>query len=408
MTDLATDEAPLSTVIDTEPGPSAAGGGTPSLTEPAEQQPPPKESVRDSLEAAFRADDSKKEEKKEAKGDEPKPEQKAETKPEKSAAPEKKDAKAEAEPKEAPKDDAKAAAEPAETKEAAPKEEAKPEEAKEFRGPPKRFLPDSHEVWRNVPRSVRRDIEVMEREHEEERQRFQEVSQRYDRIRDFDELARSNGRDLREILAQVHQFENLMRQNPIAALNMALMQVGPRKADGQPFSLYDIAQHIAQQGPEGYQRMVAQPAPQPQPQPARESEEMQAIRQELAELKVSRIEADVIEPFKAKHPRYDELQQDIAFFLKSGRIPQSLSLTERLAAAYDMAVRINPSSHAATPAASNDPGPGADRRADPEDFSGSKSIKSSPGSVTEDVSDMAKSGESTRDSLLAEMRRLRR
>lgn len=390
------DFSSLSTVIDTEAGPSAAGGGSPT---PAEINPEPAKepaSLREDLEAVFK--DEKKDAAKE-------PEPKAEPKPD--PTPKKEEAEQKAEPKqeEPAKDDAKTAADPAEAKEGASAKEAKPEEGKEFRGPPKRFLPDSHEVWRNVPRSVRRDIETMEREHQAETERFTEVSQRYDRVRDFDELAQRNGRDLRESLAQVHQFENLMRENPVAALNMALLQVGPRKPDGQPFSLYEVAQHIAQQGPEGYQRMVAQPAQQQgQRQPDPQVEQLQT---EIASMKAAQLARDIIEPFKAKNPRYEELQDDIAFFLKSGKIPQTLSHQDRLAAAYDMAVRINPASHA-TPA-NPDPGPGTqERRADPEDFSGSKSIKSSPGSVTEEVEDQAKSGESTRDSILKEMRRLNR
>jgi hypothetical protein len=53
--------------------------------------------------------------------------------------------------------------------------------------------------------------------------------------------------------------------------------------------------------------------------------------------------ADIIAPFEAEHPRFEELKDDVAFFLQSGRIPQSLSPVDRLAAAYDMAERINPS-----------------------------------------------------------------
>ena len=38
----------------------------------------------------------------------------------------------------------------------------------------------------------------------------------------------------------------------------------------------------------------------------------------------------------------DELQEDIAFFLNSGKVPKSMEREERLAAAYVMAVRQNP------------------------------------------------------------------
>ena len=70
-----------------------------------------------------------------------------------------------------------------------------------------------------------------------------------------------------------------------------------------------------------------------------------------------------------------------------------------------MAVRINPASTVTRDRPSEEAEP--DRRAG-DDFSGSKSIKSSPGSVTEKVEDQAKGGESVRDSILKEMRRLNR
>src|SRR3546814_12823543 len=96
-----------------------------------------------------------------------------------------------------------------------------------------------------------------------------EALERYESVRDFDELARQNGRDLRQSLMQVNELENLLKSNPIAGLNKVLMQAGPHKADGQPVSLMEVAQFIVQKGPQGYQQMMAQ-AQQPQQQQAQE------------------------------------------------------------------------------------------------------------------------------------------
>lgn len=390
--------APVSTMIDTEVGPSASGGGVPTPADLGADTSKPA-SAREDLEAVFKEANAKPE----ATDDKPKPEPELKTKEEDP----KPDTKATPAPKEeVPKDDAKADPAPKDGQ-AAPAKEAQPEETKDFRGPPKKFLPDSHEVWRNVPRSVRRDIDTMVREHEAEIGQARETTERYETLRPYDELARTNGRDLRESLERVNQVENLMQRNPLAGLNAILMEIGPRKPDGQPFSLFEVAQHIAQAGPEGYQRMV-QVQPEQQQQQQREDPRLLAVQQELEDLKTRQVARDIIDPFKAGHPRYDELKQDIAFFLSSGKISQTLSPVDRLAAAYDMAVRINPASHVAATTANDDLGPGThDRRADP-DFSGSKSIKSSPGSITDDVEDQAKGGESVRDSLLKEMRRLTR
>ena len=159
-----------------------------------------------------------------------------------------------------------------------------------------------------------------------------------------------------------------------------------------------------QQGPQGYQQIVAQAQ---QQQPQQENPEVVQLKTQMAELQTKHITATVIEPFAKEHPRYFELQPQIASFLNSDMIPTSLSPIDRLAAAYDMAERISPSSTAKPSETDQGLEPEASRRAD-NDFSGSKSIKSAPGSVSDDAETVAKGDESRRDSILAEMRRLNR
>lgn len=374
------DDQMLSTEIDTEAPPAPSGAGAPPISEPAA-------TPRDDLEAAFKEDDAAKE-----KAADPKEPEKAEERPAEKP-------KAEEKPKEA--EPAKEKAEPEAKVEPANDAEPKEEEKADKRHPdaPAKFLPRAKELWRNTPNEVKAEVNRVLREAEEETTRVREVTERYEEIRPYDELARQSGRaGVHESLEEVRQLEVMMQQNPIAALNRILMQAGPRKADGQPVSLFEVASHIVQQGPQGYQQMVAQKPQQQGPDP-----EVANLRAELTQMKVQAAAREIIEPFAAKHPRYDELQDDIALFLQSGKIPASLSAQERLAAAYDMAVRINPTSHVAP---ADDEAPASTRRAD--DFGGStKSIKSSPGSVSEDVDSVAASNESIEDSIRKELRRLR-
>ena len=63
------------------------------------------------------------------------------------------------------------------------------------------------------------------------------------------------------------------------------------------------------------------------------------------EQQLQQVKQSIIEPFRASlgdEDRYEELEEDIAFFLNSDKIPSTLSAQKRLAAAYDMAERINP------------------------------------------------------------------
>lgn len=387
MTDLGTLEAPktgeMSTVLGSPSDAEPSGGGAPK-PDPA---PEPK-SLRDTIEDVVKG----------------KPEEPAKEEPIKDDAKEEK-----------PDDDQKGGEQEKDAKEEKPvKDEKKPEtevkddpedndakESSDKNNPahdaPKKFLPDAKEKWMNVPNVVKRDIHNLMREHETQIQTSREATERYEVIRDFDELARQNGRDLRESLIRVNEIENELASNPIAGLNRILMEAGPRKPDGQPISLFEVAQFIVQQGQQGYQSMVSQPQQQQQQQP-QSNPEVEQLRQQIMQMQEQQVATSIIEPFRAENPRYDELKEDIAFFLKSGKIPAGYSPTERLEAAYDMAVRINPASHIP------EVGVPEDRAA--ESFAGSKSIKSAPGAVSNTME--LERGGSIRDVLEQERKRFQR
>lgn len=251
--------------------------------------------------------------------------------------------------------------------------------------PPARFNPDAKAKWDNTPRSVRRDVELMVREHEAEIATAREAVEKYDKIRVFDEHARANGWDgAHESLAEMHRLERNLSSNPLATLDDILQRAGPTKQDGSRYSLYEVAQYVVQQlGQQGMQQTVQQARQQEQALQAQQAQQQQfaTLEQENAALRAQQLMAQVVEPFKASHPRYGELSQDIAFFLQSGKVPENLSLEDRLELAYDMAERLNPvstSANAALPSSQDDV------RTITPDLSGKKSIKTSPGVVVDD------------------------
>lgn len=408
MTDLGTLEspqaAPPSTVLDAPVNNSPSGAGAPKLTPDGEADKFEPKSAADTLREVFK--ENKEPEQDEATADTEDDDKAAkEVKEEKKPAKPAKEAKEDVEGDEAEQGEEGEKTE-GEDGEKKPKaryvgRDNKPEKL-QYKDvpPPSRFLPDAKEAWANAPYLVRRDVSNMEAEYEAELKKHAEATERYEAIRDFDELARQNGRDLRDSLMRVHQIENELQSNPIAGLNRVLMEAGPRKADGQPVSLYELAQFIVSKGPQGYQQMVAQ---QPQQQQAQQpNHEVAQLKQQLAQMQHQQIEASVIAPFRESHPRYDELQDDIAFFLKSGKIPKGLDPADRLEAAYFMAERINPlSKNNSQPV---DSGPLDDGTAG--SFADSKSIKSAPGAVSSKME--LERGGSIRDILEQERKRLRR
>ena len=255
-------------------------------------------------------------------------------------------------------------------------------------------------VWRNVPRELQHEITQRDRDAEEAKPRLE----RYEAIREFDEIAKSNGRDLRDSLAKINQFENMMKSNPIGALNAILQEIGPSKQDGGKLSLLEVAQHIVNQGQEGYNQTIQQARLQEQ-QEAQQRQWQQQQQMQADEHK-KLINAAYIEPFRAANPRFDELHSHIVMVLKSDMVDKTLTPPERLAAAYEIAERINPASSQSPTNQARDL---VDQRRADADLSGSKSIKSSPGLVTdEDTDDRAKPGEDILESIQQAARKLKR
>lgn len=393
MTELAnteiTPQEPLSTTLESDVTPKTSGGG--KVDVPVEdvkpEQPAKPESVRDSLEAEL-----KKEKEAEA---EPKPEQEPkaqeeeekEVKPakaEKSVAPEKEDGASE--------------------RDEEPKAERK-SEVRERPEPPARFLPRAKELWRNTPNEVQSEVSRLVKEHEAEVQQYRESHQFREELRPFEELGKQHGVTLKQALENYVGIERKFAEAPSEGFKQLLsnLNMQPQQAISHILKAFQVtpqalANHIAQ-NPQAY---VAQDRPVVQQQQPRVDPEVNQLKQQLTEMQVQMAHQQYVEPFIQQHPRYYELEQDIAFFLQSGKIPANLSPAEKLAAAYDMAERINPSSNIE---------PKVERRANTEsrvddDFNGTKSIKSSPGNVLE-VKEPEKKM-SMRELLEDELKRLKR
>ena len=376
MTDFA---EPTSLTLDTEPTSPASGGGQPPMEqvmEPVKEEPRKPESVRDSLEKAAKSVNEKeaaatKEEKveqatkedSEKPADEPKAEEAAEDKPKAADAQE------------------------------GDKTEAKPSEGKARIEPPARLLPKHRELWKSVPHELRAELVRLSDEDASERTRLTEHTQRYAEVAEFDDLARQNGGSLRQSIERIHHLENLLQQNPVAALNQIVLQSGLRKNDGQPLSFIELAHAVTRMEQGQYAQMINQPQQQQRPQ---ENPEVAQLKAQMADMQKQHIEATVIGPFKNDHPRYDELELHIATILNSGMIPQSLSPDQKLAHAYDMADRLYPAQQDDVKAPDTERG----------GTSTSKSIKSTPGSVS-DRTETNDKGKSIKDLLEDELRKSR-
>lgn len=415
MTDVVTQPGtvalePPSTVLNPQTVGQTSGGGSVSVSEPKEEAYKP-QSIENVLEAeskrlkdeATEADKAVKEKAEKAATDAKEKVEEADKKADDDKATKARDeggkfAKAQTE---APK---------SEPEKAAAEREAPVERASEGRkhaDPPARFVQEAKEKWASTPFHVKAEIHRVSQEYEAEISRYKQSNERYEHIRQYDDIARSNGRELKDSLAKVVEVEDAMARNPIAGLDAVLREIGPRKADGSPFTLLEVAQHIAQ-NPQAYHSATSpvSQAVQSQPQAQQRNPEIEALRSEIHEMRTQAI-TPVIERFADSHPDFYSLEPQIAEVLKSGVIESikgtGLSPEQKLAEAYRMVGGRSAPSHSdpGSLVENSQPEPAA-RPVNPA--AGNKSVRGAPS----DGSDTATEETETdlREMLRKEMRKL--
>lgn len=264
---------------------------------------------------------------------------------------------------------------------AAPEEQvAKPSEGK-VPEPPARFLPKAREVWANTPNPVKAEIARWEREHAAEVETHRAAKQFHEELREYDELAKSTGTTVKEALASYVDLERSFARDPEGTLprllqkvNMNPMQAVLAVLKSAGATPQQFAEHV-RLNPGQYQGQAMQPQrapaqPTPDPMASRALQEVQQLKEQLVRQDVY---TSVVAPFAAEHPRYEELQEPIVKILKSGMVPESMGLIERLEVAYDMAERLHPAPYREAPEAD-----AAQPTPPVNPVAGKKSIKGAP------------------------------
>ncbi len=252
-------------------------------------------------------------------------------------------AKTDAAPKPAEKVEAKAEPKPADRSRAedgkfAPKESADPKsveqravqektegnQTSEGRKPhheaPARFNEFGKRDWANTPDTVKEETYRAFKELEEGHKKYKDSADRYEKVREFDDLARKNGREgIHESLKQIVDIENAFQRDPIDGLK--------RVTDHFGINLQAVASHIVGQNPN---QQVAQA-----------HSRIQELEAKIQHMEFERKAPDLVAEFAASHERFDELTEVIATLLKTGT-------AKDLESAYELASVLKaPASNAA-------------------------------------------------------------
>jgi hypothetical protein len=154
--------------------------------------------------------------------------------------------------------------------------------------PPKRFSSDAKEAWASAPEALRSEVLRMEKELTAGFKKHRAAALRDAELAKFHERAAKGGTTVKEALSRYVCFEDILRSDIITGLELVCQNAGT--------SLRDIAARVL-----GHTQTDST--------------------------------TEAVTKFAAEQPRFDELADDIAFFLESGR-------ADDLAEAYDLAERF--------------------------------------------------------------------
>jgi hypothetical protein len=153
---------------------------------------------------------------------------------------------------------------------------------------PTRFSPAAKEDWASTPETVRAEVLRLEKELTAGLKRRQAAAARDADLADFHDRAAKGGTTLRQALCRYVGLEDLLRTDPEKGLEAIFQNIGISPCEWAA-------------------KLIGQ-------------------REEST--------AEAVEKFAAAHPRFEELSEDICFFIESGR-------ADDLAEAYNLAERFN-------------------------------------------------------------------
>lgn len=185
--------------------------------------------------------------------------------------------------------------------------------------PPARFNDRAKAEWAAAPDAVKEDVHRVIQENEKGIQKYKESADRYEKLREFDDLARKNGREgVHESLKQIVEIEDAFKRDPIDGLK--------RVTDHFGLNLQAVAAHIMGQNPNQ--------------QVAEAHTRIQELEAKIQHMEFAAKAPDIVAEFAASHERFEELTPVIATLLKTGT-------AKDLEAAYELADVLKPASNAA-------------------------------------------------------------
>jgi len=244
-----------------------------------------------------------------------------------------------------------------------------------FAEPPNRFSADAKSAWKNAPEPIRAEIHRAVKELESGIEKYREEIAEFEPLREYNQMAKQHGTNIKDALDRYTGLERMLAgENPMAAIQdvMSYAGVSPQQFAAQVLKENGIEgevtpEHLAQLQNAGHQDSVIRSL---RNEIAALKQEISGVSTSVQDQKTAEIERQVT-AFAADKPRFEELSEDIKFFIESGR-------TDDLAEAYDLAERLNPAPVASEPPPVEEPAPDAQPKKGSLSVTGAPSSGSNP------------------------------
>jgi hypothetical protein len=201
---------------------------------------------------------------------------------------------------------------------------------------PSRFSPDAKAAWKDAPPAVKGEIKRAITELESG------LAQKNDKLRSFEgleqyvPLAAQGGKTVAQIFENYVGFERMVRQNPIQGTMHLLSNLG--------ISAHEVAAAILGQEPSQQAAQSDRTIMELRQQVQQLQQQVGTVAQTFEQQQTAEA-MRMIEQFKSNKPRFDELRNDMQFFMEHGK-------ASTLDEAYALAEKLNPLPQVTPPPAS--------------------------------------------------------
>ena len=191
---------------------------------------------------------------------------------------------------------------------------------------PARFSDQGKAEWAKAPESVQAETTRALSEMEKGLTKYKESAERWDSVREYDDLARRNGmpNGVSDSLKKVVEMEQAFMRNPIEGMQKVANHFG--------LNIQAIAAHIMGQNPDH--------------QVAEAHNRIRELEAKIASMEHEARAPAVVNDFFSQNPDAVELSEDIAFVLKTGNIRLTGDDQEDIKTAYEFVKRFKPASYA--------------------------------------------------------------